>query len=329
VMRCLALAQAWKDAGGRTVFLSTELTSALEQRLHAEDMAVRRLEASPGSMQDACQTASLSAKLAADWLVVDGFHFGDTFLSALHSTPILLIDDHGARGNYVAEVVVNPNIFATSEAYKGRCQGQLLAGPRYALLRREFRFPRAKLRSRGQGPMRLLITMGGSDADNVTSKILLALNQSKLPALEITILCGSANPHIAGLQNAAEQSQYPAEVIIDASDMARLLSSIDLAISAPGGTSLELACMGVPMLLVTIAENHARTADEFPRRRLAISAGWYDQLTVQELSSVIANFLTDNHGHREMSENGLKLIDGFGAERVVAAMLARKVAAAV
>jgi UDP-2,4-diacetamido-2,4,6-trideoxy-beta-L-altropyranose hydrolase len=328
-MRCLALAQAWKDGGGRAIFVSAELTSALEPRLHAEDIAVRRLDAFPGSVQDACQTAYISAELAAGWLVVDGFHFDHTFISALHSTPVLLIDDHAARGTYIAEFVLNPNIFATPEMYRGRCQGQILAGPRYALLRREFRSQAVRPRSRRQGPMRVLVTMGGSDPDDVTSRILLAISDLKLPELEITVLCGGANPHTAELKNTVKRSKYPVNVVIDASNMARLLSSIDLAISAPGGTSLELASMGIPMLLVTMAENHARTADEFARRRLALSAGWYDQLTVKELSCVIEDFLSDNARQREMSQDGSRLIDGCGAERVVAAMQARKVAAAV
>jgi spore coat polysaccharide biosynthesis predicted glycosyltransferase SpsG len=158
---------------------------------------------------------------------------------------------------------------------------------------------------------------------------LLAISDLKLPELEITVLCGGANPHTAELKNTVKRSKYPVNVIIDASNMARLLSSIDLAISAPGGTSLELASMGIPMLLVTMAENHARTADEFARRRLALSAGWYDQLTVKELSCAIEDFLSDNARQREMSQDGSRLIDGCGAERVVAAMQARKVAAAV
>ena len=72
VMRCLALAQAIKDAGGNAVFVMTMGAPAHEVRLKEEGMEVIRLKVLPGSYEDAIQAAGLAKKTDERWVVVDG-----------------------------------------------------------------------------------------------------------------------------------------------------------------------------------------------------------------------------------------------------------------
>jgi len=78
-MRCLALAQAWQNAGGRVIFLMATEVSALESRLHSEGMEVVHLPVQPGSTEDAIQTSDYAHRVGADWVVVDGYHFGTDY----------------------------------------------------------------------------------------------------------------------------------------------------------------------------------------------------------------------------------------------------------
>src|SRR5205809_6547913 len=75
VMRCLALAQAWRDAGGRVVFATNDLSPAIEPRLRSERIEVVKCNAVGGSAQDALQLEELSRAHHADWVVVDGCQF--------------------------------------------------------------------------------------------------------------------------------------------------------------------------------------------------------------------------------------------------------------
>ncbi len=330
VMRCVALAQAWQDAGGCAAFICAEMSAGLEQRLNVEGISVYPVAASAGSLDDAQETAEVVAKLKADWLAIDGFQFGQNFIDKLQAAaPILLIDDHHPRERYDTDVVLNPNIFATAEMYSARCRGAVLAGPAYALLRREFRVHGRKPPARPSRPTRLLVTMGGSDPDNVSLRILKALNEARLDQLEVTLLCGAANPHMHSLQRAARESKHPVKVVVDVTDMACFLQCIDVAISAPGGTCLELACLGVPMLLIVIAENHERTAEEFAARGLALSAGWHGKFNEKELALHIQEFVNNPERNQRMAKNAASLIDGRGAGRVISAMLQRKMATGV
>src|SRR2546427_8720936 len=97
VMRCLALAQAWQDAGGTVRAAMTEATPAIEERLRREAMEVTRLAATPGSEDDAARTSRLGQDLQTAWVVIDGYRFDSTYQEAIKSSGLrfLLIDDDG------------------------------------------------------------------------------------------------------------------------------------------------------------------------------------------------------------------------------------------
>ena len=77
VMRCLALAEAWQDAGGNVVFAMAESTPAIEARLHLEGMEIVQLNASPNSIEDARTVSALANDRQATWVIVDGYRFED------------------------------------------------------------------------------------------------------------------------------------------------------------------------------------------------------------------------------------------------------------
>src|ERR1035438_4860894 len=86
VMRCLALAQAWQDAGGRAVFAMAEIPEALLQRLTFEGFDTISLPTIPGSSEDAELSLSLARQVQANWLVIDGDRFARQFLLRLPSS---------------------------------------------------------------------------------------------------------------------------------------------------------------------------------------------------------------------------------------------------
>ena len=74
VMRCIALAQAWQDMGGEVALLSNDLPPALTMRVSAEGV---RLMPLPARSDDVLETTRAAA--AADWAVIDGYHFDQEF----------------------------------------------------------------------------------------------------------------------------------------------------------------------------------------------------------------------------------------------------------
>jgi len=111
VMRCLALAQAWQDAGGHVVFVTNDLSSAREQRLLAEQVEVVKFNGPPGGAQDASQLEKLSCAHHADWVVVDGYQFDAEYQRKVKDAglKLLFIDDNGHATHYLADLVLNEN----------------------------------------------------------------------------------------------------------------------------------------------------------------------------------------------------------------------------
>ncbi|NYT10684.1 MAG: UDP-2,4-diacetamido-2,4,6-trideoxy-beta-L-altropyranose hydrolase, partial [Methanosarcinales archaeon] len=207
VMRCLALAQAWQDSGRRAVFAMGMGSPVLVDRLTFEGMEVFHLSAEPGSTEDAEQTADLAQSMGSDWVVVDGYHFGSDYQRIIKESGLrlLFIDDNGHVCHYYADIVLNQNLHANEDLYRNRePYTKLLLGTQYVLLRREFWPWRSWKRDIPEVARKLLVTLGGSDPDNVTLKVIQVLQQ--IEQLETVVVIGGSNLHYEELSSALESN---------------------------------------------------------------------------------------------------------------------------
>jgi UDP-2,4-diacetamido-2,4,6-trideoxy-beta-L-altropyranose hydrolase len=332
VMRCLALAQAWREVGGRVIFALAEGVEELEQRLRSEGAAVVRVTGEPGSQEDAAETAELCRRYGADWLIVDGFHFFQGYRESAKTdaSRFLLLDDYGERGPYKCDLVLNTNPYASDAMYpKRELQTCFLLGPSYALLRREFlRSPRRSLEIPATAS-RVLITFGGADPHNVTLLVVEALQEISDLQLDITVVVGASNPYLASLRAAVERSFHVVRLLSNVDNMPEVMTQTELAISAGGGTCYELAIMQAPMFLIAMARNHERTVEAYGQARAALAAGWFETLSRESLAASLRALIGDPRLRKELVENARRMIDGRGAQRVVEAMLRRTVASGV
>ncbi|RMF86337.1 MAG: UDP-2,4-diacetamido-2,4,6-trideoxy-beta-L-altropyranose hydrolase, partial [Nitrospinota bacterium] len=174
LMRCLALAQGWKERGGPVFFLSS-CPRALRQRIESTGLTFLPLQEIHPDPHDLEQTLSHLEQIAArsslvPWVVIDGYHFDATYYQAIRAKgyQVLVIDDTAHLPRYDAHIVLNQNLFADLRAYRCAPETLLLLGPRYVLLRPEFLAWQNRKRSFPQIARRVLVTLGGSDPDNVT-----------------------------------------------------------------------------------------------------------------------------------------------------------------
>src|SRR5271157_406433 len=203
VMRCLALAHAWREAGGEAVLATALSPGGLEDRLVAEGLPIHRLRAEAGSDFDARATAALARDLGADWAVVDGYHFTGEYQRVLKEVGmrVLVVDDNGHAEHYWADAVLNQNLHARETLYPSREPNvRMLLGPRYAMLRREFWKWRGWRRSHPWEATRVLVTFGGSDPANATLKAVGALARLSTANLEVAVIVGASNPNLPALQ---------------------------------------------------------------------------------------------------------------------------------
>ena len=322
-MRCLALAQAWQDAGGRVFHVGVTLPLSLAARRTRGHMNAVILNEEPGSSDDAARTAGIARMCGAGWLVIDGYHFGADYQCAVAGSGArtLVIDDFGTVGEYSADVILDQNLGTSENAYAQRpAATSLVLGPRFALLRREFArwhdWPR-EIPAEGR---RVLVTLGGSDPENATLKVIEALRQVKVDGLEAVIVAGGGNPHREQLAAAVNAAGRGFRLVIDADNLDELMAEADLAVAAGGSTSWERALLGLPGLVVVLAENQRGIARALGEAECAHDLGWARDLSAPQLAEQITAALHDGAWRARAAERSRALVDGRGAERVVHAL---------
>lgn len=320
VMRCLALAQAWQDAGGEAVFAMGEASAAIAERLRAERMQVAPVQTLPGSEQDAMRVGELASHYRPEWVVVDGYQFRPEYHAAIRrrGCRVLVVDDGGSCGPGGADMVLNQNLHAQEGMYRNLEGGaELLLGPKFAMLRREFNGWREWRREIARVGRKILITMGGSDPDNCSAQVCEALLDRNVEGMEIRIAVGSSNPHLAWLRGIADGSKGAVRLEQNG-DMPELMGWADAAVSSAGSTCWELCMMGLPSVVLVVAENQEPVAREMGRMGIAMDAS--SGAVRERLGESVRELLLARAMREEMSQRGRELVDGRGAERVVTAM---------
>ena len=259
VMRCLALAQAWQDSGGEAVFVAAEIPGGLDGRLRQEEIELVRITVPVGGPEDAAATLAVACDQKAAWVVVDGYRFSAQYFDALRQAGVrgLAIDDMGHLERYPVNALLNQNLSATPAVYHGRAGSSttLLLGPRFSLLRREFRRIPPRPQPGLHEPRRVLVTFGGADHENLTGDVLGNLQRTVRRDLHVIVLAGAANPHVPQLRELAAGMRFSCEVRVDVSNVAELMAWADAAITAGGSTVWELASLGVPALIGAVERN--------------------------------------------------------------------------
>jgi UDP-2,4-diacetamido-2,4,6-trideoxy-beta-L-altropyranose hydrolase len=307
VMRSLALAHESRLRGAEAAFLMSTDSAGLLDRVREDGFRAYELACTPGSGDDAKFTSELAQQIEAGWIIADGYTFGGDYQRDLKARRhrVLFLDDYGHADGYAADVVVNQNPSALDSWYSHRDAGtSLLLGPRYALLRDEFLRYGARRRSVRKRGRSVLVTMGGSDPTDATRLVLRALDAR---SFDVTAVVGPAYPHaISG----------DARVVRDARNMPDLMARADVAVAAGGTTTLELAFMGLPALLLELADNQAAIIAELEREGIALGlgrAGAVDEMTVV---TSVEDLLADGTRRAAMSHRGLGAVDGQGRRRV-------------
>lgn len=325
VMRCLALAEV---VGHGATFLTHEPPSGLVARAAVTGAGIRRLEVAPGTHEDLRETAAVARDTGADWIVLDGYAFDGEFQAGLVSEGhrVLAVDDHGHAGRYDAQLVLNPDAGADASWYDNRAPDtRLLLGLRYALLRAEFRDWSEPRRPTPARARRVVVTFGGSDPENLSERALAGLGAVPGP-LEILLLVGTANPHEVALRAQAARCAHPVEIAVDVRDMAACLAGCDLAVTAAGGTMVELARVGTPAIAITVADNQEPGARALAEAGAVVDLGRHTSLAAGAIGGAVAALASDPAQRRALARRGQELVDGQGAVRVLDEM--REMAAA-
>ena len=320
VMRCIALGQAWKDTGGQVFFVSCCESERVRNRIREEGFSLVELSgAYPTSEEDLLSTLDIAEQTSAAWVVVDGYHFDFSYQKVLRTTglKVLLIDDCNHLPQYECDLLLNQNMGAEELRYVCNSECQRLLGLPYVMLRREFRHS-TKKREIGSSVRNILVTMGGSDPDNVTCEVIGAFRQLGLENVSVKILVGASNAHAESLRDAVKGLSGSVELLFSVVDVPSLICWADFAISAAGSTCWELAALRVPFMTVVLADNQERVALMLEKVAGVKCAGRSDLELQKRLYEFFLEILQGKQSMFVESRNKLSgLVDLLGVDRVL------------
>ncbi len=319
VMRCLALAQVWQEAGGKVVFALAKSLPSVKERLLSEGMEVVLVEGKPGSPEDARRTAQLANQCTAAWVVVDGYHFGADYQQELKAAglQVLFVDDTGHASHYAADLVLNQNVNADESLYpKRESYTRLLLGSSYVLLRREFWRWHGWKREIPAFGGKLLITMGGSDPDNLTFRALEAVAQANCERLETVVVVGGSNPHQESLRLSAAECKSSVSLVSDPS-MPDLMAWADLALTTAGGTLWELLFMGCSVLSYARDRNQEQIISQLHEEGIVLGLVHPRESNNAQMASALFELANSPERRAGFSARARARIDGRGAQRVL------------
>ncbi len=332
-MRCLTLAVELKKQGAKVCFVSRNLPTHLSNLLDekgmeyvplVEDAIQESIDElahaswlATSQAQDAQATIQALADQSWDWLVVDHYALDQRWekLVRVSAKQIMVVDDLADR-YHDCDVLLDQNYYKDMQTrYIGKVPEhcQLLLGPRYALLREEFRRLHDQVKPRTGQVKKILVFFGGVDADNYTSLAIQALAELKVSA-HVDVVIGAQHPNCEQIQKSCVTYGYSCHV--QTSRMAELMADADFAIGAGGSASWERCCLGLPALLVAIADNQIDIAKELNSIGSCIYIGKKEGGDLLSLYRAISQLLRESDLIREISQNAFLLVDGLGVTRV-------------
>ena len=344
-MRCLTLANALRARGAQCRFICREHSGNLlelirKQGFDAVALPLEKLEAHrPANIveqplvhatwlgsdwsTDAEQTKISLGETVADWLVVDHYALDFRWESAMRPRyrKLMVIDDLADRV-HDCDLLLDQNLFKDMDhRYDAKVPTDcsLMLGPNYALLQSEYAELQPRIPPR-EGPVcRVLVYFGGADADNLTGRAIAVFLCLAREDVALDVVINPVSPHAASIRRMIEGR---AQITLHESlpTLAPLMVQADLAIGACGATSWERCCLGLPTLVITLAENQRPIAAELDRQGLIRWLGHKNQVSEAKLAEALKGIFEAGL-LPEWSACCKQRIDGKGTERVVSILM--------
>jgi UDP-2,4-diacetamido-2,4,6-trideoxy-beta-L-altropyranose hydrolase len=310
VMRCLTLAERLRQKTANVVFACVSQPGDMVELIRAAGFEV--------------VDARWSPPRNVDWLVIDHYGLDRAYASDMREVAcrIFVIDDLANRP-HDCDLLLDQNLYEDMHArYQTLVPAHALTlhGPQYALLRSEFVEARQKIR-RQQAVRRILVFFGGSDPTNETLKTMRALRHVELDAADIhvDVLIGVTNVQREEVK-AFALSMRRTTVIEQTKQISALMLDADLAIGGGGTTSWERCCLGLPAIVVAVADNQHALSQTLGSRGYQRYLGRHEQVSEQALAGAISAAIAQYPQFAAEALRGMDLVDGLGVHRVAAAM---------
>ena len=240
---------------------------------------------------------------------------GDDYIARLKKqTKVLVCMDDSRKRRFSADIVVRGSIVPELHNYDADCGYRFLIGPDFMILNKKFQEFNNKDRKTNPAVKSILITMGGSDINNLTPKVMSALEG--LEHIKKTAVLG---PAFRDSDKIRSGSSYILKH--DISNMSELMFFSDIVIAGGGIALYELACLGIPGIILAQTEYQLLEANCFEEQGAIVNLGPGKDVTEEEILSSVNILSNDREKRERMGLVGKKLVDAKAVDRVATEIL--------
>jgi UDP-2,4-diacetamido-2,4,6-trideoxy-beta-L-altropyranose hydrolase len=321
VMRCLTLADTLRKKGASVRFLCREETGHAIPLIQKKDFEVCVLFPGDAPLSPA-EDAKDCLKLLnqhTDLLIVDHYQLDAAWERNMRTAAkwIMVIDDLANRP-HDCDLLLDQNLLPDAtvryqEKVPEHCR-QLL-GTNYVLLEPVYQKTSRQCAVR-QTLQNILVFFGGGDAGNMTCRALRELEESDA---SIDVVIGNAHPYPDEVRELCSANGW--QLHVQTRRMAELIAKADLAIGAGGTSHWERTLLGLPSIVIAIAENQYATSEMLAERGACRYLGPADTLPDGAIRSAVESFRTTPSSLHTMSQAAFDVVpDGNGCYRVAEAI---------
>jgi spore coat polysaccharide biosynthesis predicted glycosyltransferase SpsG len=313
VYRCLKLAEFLKKKRNVSpVFIMKDYREGVK-KVKDHSFEVFLLDKNCSSADDCNETAKISQ---GGYLVVDVRHYTAAQIALLKESCnfIVVFDDLGAKVG-APDVLINPAVSQMHRRYPGRIGGtKYLLGPRFFLLDGKISRTTASREVKN-----ILVSLGGADPAGYTKELAEKIGRIS-EEYNVTFVLGPAFKNPAGFRKTLRNLNFKARVLFNVKNLGALMAKADLAMVSGGDTCLELAFTGTSGIIIPTISYELGTAKYLQQKKVFLNLGDIKEKSASEVEGAVIKFIKNYKKRRLFSENGKKVVDANGFNRVTEAI---------
>lgn len=235
------------------------------------------------------------------------------------ATRLLCLDDN-KHGTQYADTVINPIVFheTTFPSLENRCP--YFAGPPYMILDSRFTDSKATKCDGGHQGEKILITLGGTDTWDITTKVIRSLSpffKQKNFQFSTTIGPGFTNKNKL-IRWINEFSNHTVTIYPNPPWLGEVMLNHDLIICGGGITLYETATLGIPILAIANEPHEIQNIDYFLQEGNVLAyVGYRNEWPKARLQQLLKTTTSVPTERLKCRKKGLNLVDGKGLQRTL------------
>lgn len=335
--RCLCLAIKLMEMNADVYFICRNLSEAYAQQLKSQGIHLIPLLSDQNSMQE----KNTGRLVHSHWLEVSQSQDAADTIDAikfLNREIVCIIIDHYALDqeyekivkSYVSKIVIIDDIADRVHAcdilidqnntdqnrYKNLIPAgcKQLLGPYYCILRDEFIETREKFSYNPEENKNIVVSMGAADPVNATFDIVKSLSHNDYIRSFLRVIVGFLNPHKEQIEWICKKSNI--QVLSSLPLISQELVQAKFVIGASGVSAWERCYLGIPSLMIAIADNQVPIAKILHDQEAAIFLGMHADMKWENFSKTVESIYYNSKRLIEISKNAQSIVDGLGATRI-------------